>query len=136
MFEYHGWVNIVAYDLDDADPGVLNERQNELCLELEERFSVIQRGNIYFALIRGINGQDHFLVTGFNNHRQSDIIELFHWIAENQPYSYGLLHIRDDEDTNGLDNSIQVLSVARSKVIKSTETLLSPCIPKIEPAWK
>ncbi len=136
MFEFYGWVRIVEDDTDDADIRMLDVRRETLCNKLEQKIKQVEWCNGIFKLLRGVNGRDHLLMTGAANHRQESVIELLHWIAERQPYSYGLLHIRDDEDMErGFDNTFRVFSLARGNVTESTEDLLSPCVPKIEPIW-
>lgn len=132
MFEFHGWVNILPDDTDDADIAVLRERKRVLTDELEQKAKEIDWGGDVFTIHRSLNGQDHLVVTGFANHRQTKVIELFRWIASRQPYSYGLLHIRDDAgSTGGHENDFRVYAVTRGKVKETTEPLLSPCAPTI-----
>ncbi|MEU1326663.1 Imm7 family immunity protein [Streptomyces microflavus] len=52
-------------------------------------------------------------------------------VAEVAPGSYGLLHVRDDEDP-GHENEVRVLRLVRGRITQHTETLLSPCIPTVE----
>jgi len=135
MFEFHGWVNIKADDSDDADTGILHARLNELSNQIEKEISSTEWHNTVLRLFKGLNGENHLIMTGFRNHRQQKIIDFFRWIAEKQPFSYGLLHVRDDEE-RGYENVFRVFSMARGEVKESTEKLLSPCIPKIEPEWE
>jgi hypothetical protein len=134
MFEFHGWVNIKVDDSDDADIDILDTRLNELSEQIENKINNTESPNCILRLYRGLNGENHLIMTGFRNHRQQKIIDLFRWIAERQPFSYGLLHVRDDEES-GYENVFRVFSMARGKVKETTEELLSPCIPKIEPSW-
>lgn len=135
MFEFHGWVNIKEDDSDDADIEILDARLNELSDQIENEINNTEWPNCILRLFRGLNGENHLIMTGFRNHRQNKIIDLFRWIAERQPFSYGLLHVRDDEE-RGYENVFRVFSMARGKVKESTEELLSPCTPKIEPEWE
>jgi len=135
MFEFHGWVNIKMDDSDDADIDILDTRLNELSEQIEDKINNTEWPNCILRLYRGLNGENHLIMTGFRNHRQQKIIELFRWIAERQSFSYGLLHVRDDEES-GYENVFRVFSMARGKVKETTEELLSPCIPKIEPEWE
>lgn len=132
MFEFHGWVSIKEDDSDDADIGILDARLNEITDQIENQINRTEWPNCVLRVFRGLNGKNHLLMTGFQNHRQKEIIDLFHWIAARQPFSYGLLHVRDDED-RGNENVFRVFSMTRGKVEETTEELLSPCIPKIEP---
>ncbi len=133
MFEFHGWINIRPDDTDDPDWDVLRERQRALSDEVDQRVKEIEWCFGVFTVHRGLNGQDHLVATGFANHRKTNVVELFEWIASRQPHSYGLLHIRDDEDSaRGHGNDFRVFAVARGTIREATETLLSPCIPTIE----
>jgi hypothetical protein len=133
MFEFHGWINICPDESDDANIEVLDDRQRLLTNEVEQRTKDIAWCNGVFTVHRGLNGEDHLVLTGCANHRQPQVIELFSWVASRQPHSYGLLHIRDDEDcARGHDNEFRVFALARGTLTEATEPLLSPCIPKIE----
>lgn len=135
MFEFHGWINIIADDTDDADISIVNKRRKKLCLDLKVKIKEIEWCNGHFKLFENVNGASHLIMTGESNHRQNDVIELFYCIAKNQPFSYGLLHIRDDEDhnrDNNYENVFRVFALRKGTVIERTEKLLSPCIPVIE----
>lgn len=134
MFEFHGWVNVKADDSDDADIDILYARLNELSDQIEKEITSTEWHNCIVRLFKGLNGENHLIMTGFRNHRQQGIIDLFRRIAARQPLSYGLLHVRDDEDS-GYENVFRVFSMTRGKVEETIEDLLSPCIPKIEPEW-
>src|SRR5687767_8725758 len=56
----------------------------------------------------------------------------FRWIAEHQPRSYGLLHVRDDENADGYDNAFVVHVMKRGSLSSSTDSNLSPCILELE----
>ncbi|MFD7445634.1 Imm7 family immunity protein [Streptomyces sp. NPDC059909] len=47
------------------------------------------------------------------------------------PGSFGLLHVRDDEDP-GHENDVRVFGRVRGTVTEHAESLLSPCIPTPE----
>ncbi len=138
MFEFHGWINIRPDDTDDADPSVLDARRKTLSDETESRARDISRSSGIFTLLRGVNGlEDYLVMNGYANHRQSQVIDFFRWVAEEQPCSYRLLHVRDDEDIErGYDSVVRVFAMARGTVVESTEPSLSPCIPKIEAPWQ
>lgn len=86
----------------------------------------------YLLDLRWLNGEPFIHLGGFSNHRSSpDVAEVFERVAEVAPGSYGLLHVRDDEDP-GHENEVRVLRLVRGRVTQHTETLLSPCIPTVE----
>ncbi|KJY42612.1 hypothetical protein VR46_23380, partial [Streptomyces sp. NRRL S-444] len=86
----------------------------------------------YLLDLRWMNGEPFIHLGGHPNHRSSlDVVDLFEHVAKVAPGSYGLLHIRDDEDP-AHENEVRVLRLARGSVTEHTETLLSPCIPTLE----
>ncbi|MET9949950.1 Imm7 family immunity protein [Streptomyces sp. NPDC006339] len=129
MFEYHGWITIRETAGDDDDDVRLRRIVDEL------RLHVARMSGPYLLDLRWMNGEPFLHVGGNANHRPSDdVIELFEHVAAVAPGSYGLLHIRDDEDP-GHENDVQVLRLARGTVTRHTETLLSPCVPQLEDAF-
>jgi len=127
MFEFHGWANIIANGDDDVDTMTLEA----LVAELRLRWAPLAEScNGRFEIVEGVNGQAHLLLTGFHNHRDPRIRELFDWIAANQPHSYGILHVWDDESTDS--NAFISHAVARGRVTSVVDSQLSPCIPKLE----
>lgn len=137
MYEFHGWVNIVADDSDEPESSVLQMRQNELIAALQDRVQALRSSPYVFVHIaRNLNGEAHFLISGCRNHRDDRLLALFRWIAEHQPCSYGLLHIRDDEDADGYDNAFAVHAIRRGEIVSAAEHNLSPCVPLLEPSWQ
>ncbi|KAI9135575.1 Imm7 family immunity protein [Acaryochloris sp. CCMEE 5410] len=81
------------------------------------------------------NGCDSVSVAGQHNHRADYIVDLFVWIAKNAPGAYGILYIRDDEDSKrGADytNDFRVWKLCRGNLIETSDPFLSPCVPTIE----
>jgi hypothetical protein len=133
MYEFHGWVSIVADNSDDAGSIVRQGRQSDLVAALEDRIQpLLESPSVFLRIIRDLNGADHLLVSGLRNHRDDRVLNLFRWIAEHQASSYGLLHIRDDEDADGYDNAFVVHALARGRLTSRIEPNLSPCIPTLE----
>jgi hypothetical protein len=126
MFEYHGWITIRDSAAEDED----NSRLAEIFESLQQR---IQQIAIPYLLdIRWMNGEPFLHMGGFSNHRTSpEILDLFNHVGAIAPGSYGLLHIRDDEDRAHF-NEVRVVRLARGNVTQHTEPLLSPCIPTLE----
>lgn len=126
MFEYHGWITIreTAADTDDSAP------PREIVESLRHRIQQI--ASPYLLDLRWMNGEPFIHLGGFSNHRTSpEIVGLFSHVGTVAPGSYGLLHVRDDED-RGHENEVRVLRLARGIVTEHTEALLSPCIPTVE----
>ncbi|MFJ8775545.1 Imm7 family immunity protein [Streptomyces microflavus] len=110
---------------DDEQP-----RLRQITDELRLRIALMD--SPYLLDLRWMNGEPFIHLGGFSNHRSSpDVAELFEHVAEVAPGSYGLLHVRDDEDP-GHGNEVRVLRLVRGRVTQHTETLLSPCIPTVE----
>ncbi|MCX5199434.1 immunity 7 family protein [Streptomyces sp. NBC_00249] len=126
MFEYHGWITIRESATDDDDPTRLTEIVESL------RHYIDGIASPYLLDLRWMNGEPFIHIGGFSNHRTSpEILDLFSRVGTTAPGSYGLLHLRDDEDP-AHENEVRVLRLARGTVTQHTELLLSPCIPTLE----
>ncbi|MGW0757931.1 Imm7 family immunity protein [Streptomyces sp. NPDC002814] len=126
MFEYHGWITVRETAVDDDDEIRLRQIVDELQLRIARMASP------YLLDLRWMNGEPFIHLGGHSNHRSSpDVVGLFEHVAAVAPGSYGLLHIRDDEDP-GHENEVRVLRLARGTITLHTEALLSPCIPTLE----
>ncbi|MGW6707443.1 Imm7 family immunity protein [Streptomyces sp. NPDC054956] len=125
MFEYHGWITVRECATDDDD----STRLTEIVQGLRHRIDAM--ASPYLLDLRWMNGEPFIHIGGFTNHRASEIFELFSHTGMEAPGSYGLLHLRDDEDP-GHENEVRVLRLARGVVTWHTEALLSPCIPTLE----
>ncbi|WP_332880986.1 Imm7 family immunity protein [Streptomyces sp. NBC_00564] len=126
MFEYHGWITVRDTAVDDDDEVRLRQVVDEL------RLRIAQMDSPYLLDLRWMNGEPFIHLGGHSNHRSSpDVVGLFEHVAAVAPGSYGLLHIRDDEDP-GHENEVQVLRLARGTITRHSDALLSPCIPTLE----
>ncbi|MCX5231517.1 Imm7 family immunity protein [Streptomyces sp. NBC_00233] len=128
MFEYHGWITI------HDSPGDDDETRLAVIVEsLRHRIEAID--SPYLLDLRWMNGEAVVHLGGFSNHASPEIADFFRHVGSVAPGSYGLLHVRDDEDPrhgNEYENAVRVLRMARGDVTEHTEALLSPCIPTIE----
>ncbi|MET9144633.1 Imm7 family immunity protein [Streptomyces sp. NPDC004042] len=130
MFEYHGWITVVETAADEDDDGQV--RLGRIVDELRLRITEI--ASPYLLDLRWLNGEPFIHLGGCSNHRSApDVEEFFAHVGAVAPGSYGLLHIRDDEDPRH-GNEIRVLRLARGTVTHHTEALLSPCVPVLEDA--
>ncbi|MFI6150721.1 Imm7 family immunity protein [Streptomyces sp. NPDC051109] len=126
MFEYHGWITLRDTAGEDEDDVRLRQVVDQL------RLRIAQMASPYLLDLRWMNGEPFIHLGGHSNHRSSpDVFALFEHVAKVAPGSYGLLHVRDDEDP-AHENEIRVLRLARGALTQHTETLLSPCIPTLE----
>ncbi|MEV7520125.1 Imm7 family immunity protein [Streptomyces sp. NPDC091371] len=127
MFEYHGWITIRESPGDDDEA-----RLAAIVEELGQR--VEQLAPRYLLDLRWMNGTPSVHLGGHTNHSHSasDVLDFFAHVGAVAPGSYGLLHIRDDEDERGHENDFRVIRLARGQVSDHIEPLLSPCIPALE----
>src|SRR5688572_24793664 len=105
MYEYHGWI-VLRESLKEVDEGGLGV----IVQAVTDRVLQIGDGNP-LACVRSINGAEHLVVSGFANHRPPEaesVLDLYRFVAETAPGSYGLLHVWDDEDLTGKENEFQV----------------------------
>ena len=117
MFEAHGWANVG----DDADLNAL--------VALVETASV--SGSAEFNVMPSMNWCGTSLAcTVCRNHRYERVFEVFRWLADHVPESYGVLYVRDQE--SGSANAFRVWRLARGRLTEHEDVLLSPCIPTIE----
>jgi hypothetical protein len=86
-----------------------------------------------FAEIRKLNNEMQLWLSGNNNHAQwhAAIVDLFHYIANIAPGSYGLLYIENDEDPEHR-NHFRVWVLARGALVERGDPFLSPHFPIVE----
>ncbi|MFF5969590.1 Imm7 family immunity protein [Streptomyces collinus] len=126
MYEYHGWITVRETAVDDDDADRLRQIVDEL------RLRIARMASPYLLDLRWMNGEPFIHLGGFSNHSLSPVVVgLFESVAVIASGSYGLLHVRDDEDP-GHENEVRVLRLVRGTLTQHTETLLSPCIPTLE----
>ena len=138
MYEFHGWV-VLAYHTHDIN----QERQDEAVNKFRAFLRDLHIED--FSMLCRLNGMDSFVITHMHNHLSEYVIDIYKWIAENLPGSYGLLYIHDDEDFAGsyqsykyedptVDNSNKffVYRLARGQLTKHEDPFLSPYIPTVE----
>ncbi|MFF3559399.1 Imm7 family immunity protein [Streptomyces sp. NPDC002574] len=128
MFEYHGWISVQERPHANDDDGS-SARLGEIVEGIQARIREID--SPYLLDLRWMNGEPFLHLGGFPNHRDEDVVSLFAEVGERAPGSYGVLHIRDDEDL-GHENEVVVIRMVRGTVTEYTEPFLSPCIPALE----
>ncbi|MFG1808027.1 Imm7 family immunity protein [Streptomyces sp. NPDC049040] len=126
MFEYHGWITVRESAVGEDDDVRLRQIVDEL------RLRIAGMADPYLLDLRWMNGEAFVHLGGHSNHRSSPgIAGLFEHVAAVAPASYGLLHVRDDEDP-GHENEVRVTRLARGAITHHVEALLSPCVPTLE----
>ena len=128
MYEYHGWANI------REDTFFIEEDNISNIIESIRHYILNLKWNSGILDIIPVNGEYHLILSGFSNHSfvEKDIIELYNFVAKISPGSYGLLYVRDDEDTNGNDNRFRVFVLSRGNLCERKDPFLSPFIPVVE----
>lgn len=131
MYEYHGWITIrESFSNDDEWDSQFDEILDQIKSELKK--SDLGNG---LTDIRSVNGSEFFVVGGFHNHSNGTtdgLLRFFKFVSEKAKGSYGVLYIHDDEDLNGEDNEFQVYVLAKGKLEKKKDILLSPYVPVVE----
>jgi len=141
MFEYHCWITI-----DHQEFGRLWEngeiegeeyyRQIDIVVEklkykIDELHAPLKD---QCKLIKGTNGQITLHFSGLRNHYNSEPLEIVEWIRDNAPYSYGLLYIHSDWDSENAGNFV-VYRLARNEITKFKDNLLSPYPETLEKGY-
>ncbi|ESA38676.1 hypothetical protein N836_31190 [Leptolyngbya sp. Heron Island J] len=128
MFEFHAWATIRINDDDDPRMDVLAEREDRAIERLQNVIDMNTDNFSHFDLRRTSNRLIVFLAHGLRNHAFLQINNIFQWIADNFPNSYGLLYTFDSDH----DNHFVVQRLASGQLSEHHDQLLSPCIPTIE----
>ncbi|PIF45763.1 immunity protein 7 of polymorphic toxin system [Chryseobacterium sp. 52] len=127
MFDYKGWIAL-SYDSYEEDfvklkvqISILNERIAKFNSEAQFAKIVNCNENYTLSLIGTLNHENGLI---------QELKDLLNFIGKILPATYGVIYYRDQD---GLDyNSYVVLRLAKSKVEKQTDHILSPCVPIIE----
>jgi Immunity protein 7 len=129
MFEFHGWITVQV-----ADPEEITEEQEEVALQrIQKKVAETQQETYgWFEVKTSMNNLTVIVAHGLRNHTQPMPLELFVWVGENYPLSYGLLYIHDNEWDLKRDNEFVVYRLAQGKITEFQDQFLSPVIPTIE----
>jgi hypothetical protein len=129
MFEFYGWAKLRSDTYESTD-----EAMALLFAGVQSHLQQLRQDGIVAHVDVGVDHFRVFLVAGLRNHLYRPVFDLFEWIAENGPGSYGLLYVWDDEDTHVADYSevFRVWRLARGELQEMDDPFLSPTIPTIE----
>ena len=127
MIEINGWVSIHASS--DGE----HQIQTSVISKIDQMIQSVAGFNQNFTILP-LNGS-YVLFIGINHNHDVDytnlIYSLLTEICKLAPGSYGIIYIRDHE--NSLDfNRFKVYKVAKGFVSIEEDGFLSPCNPKIE----
>lgn len=139
MYSAHGWATIwPSYKNDDTVDDLLDQMDalrdrianhiQQLSLDRTE-----QQMKNPFAEIHALNNETHLWLSGNNNHAvwHETILDLFQYIADVAPGSYGLLYSENDEDREH-PNQFRVWVLARGTLTERGDPFLSPHFPILE----
>lgn len=126
MVELHGWITIRdTYKVTEED------NTHEIVDGINH---VIDELGYPDLKAKWMNGACCFQCSFYTNHwdgRIQNIIDIYYLVAEKAIGSYGLLYIHDDESKSD-DNRFVIYKLARGKIEKYADSLLSPYIPTVE----
>ena len=130
MVEMHGWITIrETYEVtDDSNTEAIVDDINRNLDELG--YSELKP--------KWMNGECCFQCSLYTNHwggSNQDVLNTYYLIAKKAVGSYGLLYVYDDEAK--IDSDVfAVYKLARGKVERIVDNLLSPFIPTVEDSVK
>ncbi len=126
MFEFHGWA-VLRW------PGE-SEGAREQMNAIRHAVEAARDDFCSIDLVTAGNSLSVVSMHGLRNHRKESVFHLLNTIAREAKASYGLLYVRDDEDSLRLDcdNSFRVWRLALGEISEVTDPFLSPCVPTIE----
>lgn len=128
MYQYHGWA-VLSISVDDESNHI---EDSKMLLQVHNYISKM-KDNMDIIEVKAINGQYHFWMTGFSNHKpqsQYNPINILKELGRLALGSYGTLYVYDDEDSVYF-NEFRVYVLTRGKVSEKSDTFLSPLIPTI-----
>jgi hypothetical protein len=129
MFEYHGWLVLERFSLSERNVLRLEEIDSAQA-QLSKRFKeVLEMYHLTESAHKCVRGQwkDMFALHGFHNHCWTEVYEIFQWVAEGAPKSYGLLYVNDGEGEFPYEFRVWVLQ--NGQFIERGDPFLSPLLP-------
>ena len=133
MFEYHGWITLVASDWDEPGQEEEDRRERLLADTARTGFEQFREQIPNLSLATDSGGRPTFIhMHGCLKHGGPRVFEeLYEWAAENLQVSYGLLHFWNDETIDDGDRFF-VLRLAAGRVTTHEDELLSPTFDVID----
>ncbi len=128
MVELFGWLKIVNTHKDEDELSA--QALTDIHLKTEYLLNKVPSD----IKITNMNGNTFLSVVYCCNHKIPYIMEMIDFflsIAKTADGSYGIIHLRDDEDFKYF-NEIQTLILKRGKGTWVKDTYFSPCIPTLE----
>ncbi|NIK59388.1 Imm7 family immunity protein [Kribbella shirazensis] len=131
VFEYHGWATL-RDSQDDWTTGEAADNLSKTAYDAVASAIADVRNDLQLADLRVVNGSAQLWLAGLRNHRQDDVIEVFQRIAQAAPWSYGMLHVYDDEVQGENQNRWVVWVMKRGLALPEADPYLSPHIGVVE----
>lgn len=126
MVEMHGWITIketfLAND-DDNNTAIISDINNEL---MKYRY--------HNSIVKWMNGEGYLQYSLYTNYWSDDcqeLIDIYNYISRKAIGSYGLLYVMNDE-AKIENNSFVIYKLARGRIERVVDNLLSPFIPTVE----
>jgi len=141
LITYHGWaVTRTGLPLGVGGPDEFEQWSRAEAALFEhlkgevEKLDESVRSCFFFN--DGFNGMWSVAVTGQFNHRRDAIMDMYRWLADHGPGSYGLLFVRDDEDPRSSEfYEWRVWRLSRGKLHEFDDLYISPHFPTLEGSW-
>lgn len=130
MIEYHAWASVEFPERESGGDSPTPSELAGVVAAIDALTKVVPIVGYQHS-----NGKLHFWAAGSANHRCAEVERLWDFyknLPALAPESYGLVYVRDDEDSRGFNDSFAVWKLALGRLEEVKDTLLSPCIPIIE----
>jgi len=128
VIELHGWLTVYGtYEDEDAFP---QETLDSIKRKVETIVSE-SGSDIEIEYRNGIPFINTLLCANHRVKEVDDIIDTYKNIAETAAGSYGIIYLRDDEDSRH-SNEFQIFLFRHGECICKPDDNFSPCIPTIE----
>ena len=131
MIEYQGWATVrEAYREADED----QYRLEKIINELQIRVKTILQKTTASCFLEQKNGVWRLVVFGNQNHITTEwleVLDLFKWLADAAPGSYGMLGIHDDESPKD-KNEIVPYVLKKGTLVKMKDFYFSPYFEEVE----
>jgi hypothetical protein len=133
MVEIHGWITLRYSDYHSED-----DKQHDFVYHFKQFLQkhcewVVGNPDSQIGYLTQRNGLDCFTIAAQHNHLGSPFypLDIFKWVAEHSPGSYGILYFHDDED-EARHNEFRVFTLKRGKLIELKDPFLSPYLEEVE----
>ncbi len=128
MIELHGWLTI--YETYEDEDTFSQDTLDGIRRKVEAIVS--ESGNdIEINYKNGIPFINTLLCSNHRTKEVDDIIEIYKNIAQIATGSYGIIYLRDDEDSKH-SNEFQIYLFKHGNFVYRLDNDFSPCIPTIE----